>query len=70
MTGFTLAVDELLLGVLLLSVIGVFKLSLVSSCLSPKTVNLCIKKISLELGIQHIQDLILFKLNQMAKLLS
>lgn len=42
MTGFTLAVNKLLLGVLLLSVIGVFKLSLVSSHLSPKTVNLYI----------------------------
>lgn len=44
MTGFTLAVNKLLLGVLLLSVIAVSKLSLISSHLSPKTVNLYVKK--------------------------
>lgn len=67
MTGYTLAVNEFLLGVLLLSIIGVSDLSLVSSHLTHRTVNLSIKKIILELGIWHILDLILFELNQMAK---
>lgn len=68
MTGYILTVNELLLRVLLLLITACcFQVKLCFLTLVTQNCSSSHKKTSLELGIRHVLDLILFELKPMAK---